>query len=428
MRWQAGQAPSAKVTVISEQSIYVGLAFDAAENVTPAGVLKLAQRGNVVSGEFAYGRHYLRLADVEPLNPAQLPLQDAVFRLPERRLRDGGAMPLTFRDALPDSWGRKVLEAKHGRNLSDVEALLLTNADRVGAMVFSASLPIQPAQPDAEIFKLDELANAARQLEMGLEPDAGLRPLLQGGTLGGARPKATFIHENKRHIAKFPARGDDHDVAVLEASTLGLAMACGITVPTFFLHKVPTGHALVLQRFDRAGPLDQEKRLHYLSASALMNVAYEDNTGGSYVGLAQVLRRISAEPEADLHELYRRMVFNLVVGNSDDHVKNHGVLLVGKGYYRLAPAFDLVMQLNGNIGYQLLAILPGRAEASLALARQAAPQFGLSAANAEVIISHISETVQSHRHATLKAHGADAALIKRVRDFLDRQRERITAA
>lgn len=412
----------------SEHSLYVGLAFAPTADVTPAGVLKLVQRGAVVSGEFAYGRQYLRRADAEPFNPGHLPLQDAVFKLPERRLRDGGAMPLTFRDALPDSWGRKVLEARYGHGLSDVEALLLTNADRVGAMVFSASLPIEPAQPDATVFKLEDLANAARRLEMGQEPAADLKPLLQGGTLGGARPKATFIHEGGRHIAKFPARGDVHDVAVLEAATLALAKACGIHVPEFFLLPVPTGRALVLRRFDREGRIGEERRLHYLSASALLDVAYEDNAGGSYVGLAQALRRISAQPDADLHELYRRMVFNLVAGNSDDHVKNHGVLLVGKGRYRLAPAFDLVMQLNGNTGYQLLAILPGKAESSLGLARQAAAQFGLSGSQAEAIIQHVRETVRRCSHSLLKQHGADAGLIRQVSEFLEKQDGRIAAA
>jgi serine/threonine-protein kinase HipA len=414
--------------VTSEHSLYVGLAFEPVADVTPAGVLKLVQRGTVVSGEFAYGRQYLHRADAESFNPGHLPLQEAVFRLPERRLRDGGAMPLTFRDALPDSWGRKVLEARYGRGLSDVEALLLTNADRVGAMVFSTALPIESAKPDATVFKLDDLANAARRLEMGLEPAADLRPLLQGGTLGGARPKATFIHDGKRHIAKFPARGDAHDVTMLEAVTLGLAKACGINVPEFFLLPAPTGHALVLRRFDREGTIDNERRLHYLSASALLNVAYEDNTGGSYVELAQVLRRISVQPEADLHELYRRMVFNLAVGNSDDHVKNHGVLLSGKGRYRLAPAFDLVMQLGANTGYQLLAILPGKAESSLGLARQAAAQFGLSERQAEAIIQQVRETVQSHSQILLEERGADARLVRQVSEFLAKQGERITAA
>jgi len=424
-----------RLNVTSEHALFVGLAFgtrvDATPAVVPVGVLKLTQRGNVVAGEFAYGSQYLRRLDTEPLNPAYLPLQPAVFKLPERRLRDGGAMPLTFRDALPDSWGRKVLEAQHGRALSDIELLLLTNADRVGAMVFRESLPIQATEPKPTVFKLEDLAEAARQLEMGLEPDAAIKPLLQGGSLGGARPKATFIHNQQRHIAKFAARGDDHDVAVLEAATLALAMQCGIDVPPFFLHAVPNGHALVLKRFDRDGSMDHEQRFHYLSASALLNVAYEDNAGGSYVALAQALRRISIQPEADLHQLYRRMVFNLLVGNSDDHIKNHGVLLrgngQGQGRYRLAPAFDVVMQLSGNTGYQSLAILPGQMASTLALARQAAPQFGLTALAAEAIISHVTDTVQRLAFSTLAAHGADDVLVRRVRDFLDWQHLRIRA-
>ncbi|GBU15451.1 hypothetical protein AwPolaro_08290 [Polaromonas sp.] len=424
------------MSVISEHTLFVGLAFNAGTEaltqalpeVVPAGVLKLVRRGNVETSEFAYGRQYLRCAKAEPLNPEHLPLQQAVFDWPGRRLRDGGAMPLTIRDALPDSWGRRVLDATQGQPVSDVQALLLTNADRVGAMVFSDKLPIHPAAPESKVFKLEELAEAARQFEMGLETDAAIKRLLQGGSLGGARPKATFIHANQRHIAKFPARGDDHDVALLEAATLQLAMACGISVPLFFLHRLPTGHALVLKRFDRDGPIGHELRFHYLSASAVLNVAYEDNAGGSYVALAQALRRISAKPDADLQELYRRLIFNLVVGNSDDHVKNHGVLLQGKGYYRLAPAFDVVMQLNGHTGYQSLAILPGEMESSLALARQAAVQFGLTALDADAIIGHISATVQSLAETLLKASGANDALVRRVRDFLARQRLRINAA
>lgn len=416
----------------SEHQLFVGLDLGASagsrSEVVPAGVLKLAQRGNVESGEFAYGSQYLRRADAEPLNPAHLPLRQTIFTLPERRLRDGGAMPQTFRDALPDSWGRKVLEALHGRRLSDIETLLLTNADRVGAMVFSAKLPIRACEPEPLVFTLEDLAQAARDLEAGLEPGAAIKPLLQGGSLGGARPKATFVHDHRRHIAKFPARGDDHDVSILEAATLALALKCHIDVPPFFLHRVRTGNALLQRRFDREGAIDQERRFHYLSASALLNVAYEDNAGGSYVELAQVLRRIAAQPEIALPQLYRRMVFNLVVGNSDDHIKNHGVLLHGNGTYRLAPAFDLVMQLNSHAGYQSLAILPGKMESHLGLARQAAPQFGLGAQDAEAIVSHVSATVRRLAPTLLKTYGADEALMRRVRDFLDRHRQRITAA
>ena len=119
--------------------------------------------------------------------------------LPARRIRDGGAMPLTLRDALPDSWGRKVLEVQQGQALSDLDALLLTNEDRVGAMVFSESLPIGVDPPPAGLLSLQDLAEASRRIEAGMDVTPRMRQLLRGGSLGGARPKATFVHEGRRH-------------------------------------------------------------------------------------------------------------------------------------------------------------------------------------------------------------------------------------
>ncbi|RYY52401.1 MAG: type II toxin-antitoxin system HipA family toxin, partial [Comamonadaceae bacterium] len=108
----------------SERAVYVGMARRTGNPTQPVGLLKLARHGVMEAGEFAYGRRYLQANDAEPLNPDHLPLREAPFVLPERRLRDGGALPLTLRDALPDSWGRKVLEVQQGKALSDVDALL----------------------------------------------------------------------------------------------------------------------------------------------------------------------------------------------------------------------------------------------------------------------------------------------------------------
>lgn len=406
--------------MIFERSLYVGLASEPQMPVVPVGMLKLARRGVVESGEFAYGRRYLQLPEADALNPDFLPLQDASFVLPERRIRDGGALPLTFRDALPDSWGRKVLEAQHGKPLADVDVLLMTNADRVGAMVFSENLPLQADAPAIELIELETLAEAVRRLEFAMEITPAMQRLLQrGGSLGGARPKATFIHDDQRWIAKFPAHGDAYNVEIVEAATLALAQHCGIDVAPFFLHPLQHGHALLLRRFDRQGKIGRERRMHYLSASALLDVPYE-SSGGSYAEFAQMLRRISNNPAHDLAQLYRRMIFNLVVDNSDDHVKNHGVLHVGKGQYRLAPAFDLVAQLS-NIGYQQLPILPGRFEAHLDLARAAAPQFGLSLLQADAIIGLISSAAQTDFSTLLATHGADHKLCERVRESVARQ-------
>ena len=408
-----------------ERRIYVGLASHTGDKVQPAGLMKVVRQGVVESGEFAYGRRYLQAPDAEPLNPEHLPLRNAAFVLPERRIRDGGAMPLTLRDALPDSWGRKVLEIRQGRPLSDIDALLLTNDDRIGAMVFSESLPIESGAPPSALLSLEALAQASRRIEAGLEIGPDMHRLLRGGSLGGARPKAAFVHEGRRHIAKFASRGDDHDVEVIEAATLWLADACGITVPPFVLQPLAVGHALLVERFDRAGPVDDEQRFHYLSASALLDVPYESSLG-SYVELAQLLRRISLRPQEDLAELFRRLVFNLAVGNSDDHVKNHGALRQGQAW-RLAPAFDLVMQLGGHTGYQELAILAGRHASSLALAREAAPHFGLMAVEAEEIILAIGETVAVHAAASVASAGGDRALVRRVAAFIEQQAERIDA-
>lgn len=404
----------------SERKVYVGLALEPEQEVTAVGLLKLVRRGVVESGEYAYGKRYLASPIAFALNQDYMPLKDEPMSIFERRLRDGGALPLTFRDALPDSWGRLVLEAQHGRKLDDIDALLMTNADRVGAMVFSEILPIESNTPEINLVALEDMAEAVRRLELSMEVTPEMRRLLQrGGTLGGARPKATFIHENKRWIAKFPAQGDDHDVELLELCILKLATMCGIDVAPAKLEKIPHGHALLLRRFDREGNIDNERRIHYLSVSALLNVPYESN-GGSYVELAQTLRRISINPAHDLEQLFRRMVFNLMIDNTDDHVKNHGVLYVGNGQYRLAPAFDLVMQLT-NMGYQELAIKPGNNNSKISLAKEAAPHFGINEQTTEKIIQSINKTVNDELISIISNHGGDNNLIERVRVCLERQ-------
>lgn len=406
--------------MISNRTVYVGLASKANEEITPAGILKLTRRGVVESSQFAYGKGFLASPIAFALNPLHLPLKNEPMSIPERRIRDGGALPLTLSDALPDSWGRKVLEAEQGRTLDDIDALLLTNGKRVGAMVFSETLPIEANQPENALFSLDEMSDAVRRLELSMDIPAPMRRLLnRGGSLGGARPKADFIHDNKRWIAKFPANNDDHDVELLEAAVLELAALCGINVSPHKLEKIHRGHALLLRRFDRLGDIDDESRIHYLSASALLDVPYNSNDG-SYIEFAQVIRRIAADPAHDLDQLYRRMIFNLVIDNTDDHVKNHGMLHVEGNQYRLAPAFDVVMQLT-NVHYQELAIIPGNNNSKLSLAIQAAPHFGINEGDAKAIIEEVEHKAYQELLPIIEKLGGDEVLMNRVRRCLDRQ-------
>jgi serine/threonine-protein kinase HipA len=186
-----------------------------------------------------------------------------------------------------------------------------------------------------------------------------------------------------------------------------------------FVQPIHVGHALLLRRFDRQGTVENEQRIHFLSASALLDVPYE-SSGGSYMEFAQTLRYISADPARDLHQLFRRMVFNVAIDNTDDHVKNHGALRVGNKGYRLSPAFDLVPQLT-NIGYQQLAILPGRFDSHLDLAREAAPHFGIAPVAADAIIEEISKIILATFGAILGGQGADKVLIDRVMACMQKQ-------
>lgn len=411
---------------ISESTLYIGLYLPGEETATTAALLKLQRHDLRESGHLAYGLGYLDSPRAMALNPQHLPLRRENFTLPQRLLREGGAMPLTIKDALPDAWGRMIIAHELGGRIpGEHELLLLTNEDRVGAMVFSETQAMPPA-PELRHDDLAQLAEAARRLQYDMDIPKPLKHLLQrGGSLGGARPKASFTHEHALWLAKFPAVGDPVDVQQLEAATLGLAMQCGIRVPQFFT--LPVGHketAFLSRRFDRFGP-QARLRLHFLSASALLDIPYE-SSDGSYIALARALRRISIAPAADLEELFRRMVFNLLIDNSDDHLKNHGVLHAGGNLYRLSPAFDVVPQLT-NLGYQMLSI-DGTSHAShLDLAIKSAPHFDISTDRAVAITRELVEKVYRGWYIYAKVAQVPDALRKRIRDCYQRQGEIIGA-
>lgn len=405
---------------ISESALYVGLYLPGEEAPRTAALMKLQRNGLRESGHFAYGLGYLGDPQALALNPQHLPLRRESFALPQRLLRDGGAMPLTIKDALPDAWGRLVIAHELGGRIpGERELLLLTNEDRVGAMVFSETRDM-PAPAELPHHDLAQLADAARRLQYDMEIPKPLERLLQrGGSLGGARPKASFTHEHALWLAKFPAAGDPVDVQVLEAAALGLAKRCNIRVPQFFT--LPVGHgetAFLSRRFDRFGT-NARQRLHYLSASALLDIPYE-SSAGSYIDFARELRRLSIAPAADLEELFRRLVFNLLIDNSDDHLKNHGMLYAGDSRYRLSPAFDVVPQLT-NLGYQMLSIDGSTHESHLDLAIQASPHFDLSPDEGSRIVKELVKAVYGAWRVSAKAAGIPDASRKRLESCFHRQ-------
>jgi serine/threonine-protein kinase HipA len=253
---------------------------------------------------------------------------------------------LAFEDALPDVWGRRLLVLRHGLGRGqqgEPHLLRVLGGAGLGALAFA--LPGEPPEvsdPEADGVALAALAAAAARLEAGEAVDDGSRLLLVAGSSpGGARPKALVRDADGHWIAKFYSRRDDCDMVGLEAASLALAQRAGLAVPDFRLAALPGGRrALLVRRFDRtlAG------RLHMLSFRAVLQASGFYVLG--YADLVAVLRHHGAAPEIDVPRLYRQMVFNALLGNTDDHLKNFWLLRDAAGW-RLAPAFDLLPDTAG---------------------------------------------------------------------------------
>lgn len=413
------------MTSTSEWRLRASMFMPDAATATPVGQLVIARHDVMEETSFSYGRRYRTLPDAIALNPGFMPVVQASFNYPPQRMRDGGALPLTIRDALPDAWGELVLRCQNDwKPLSAAEMLLLTNDDRIGALVFSAAGSAAPPPVPPVRYRLEDLADVAHRLAFDMDVPKELRRLLvKGGSLGGARPKVALTHRDEAWIAKFAARDDEVDVPLLEFCTLRLAWECGIRVPAFELASIGKAHALLLRRFDRPGPLAAGLRTHYLSAAAFTDSPYASDKG-SYVALAQQLRLHGAAVEQDLHELFRRLVFNVLIDNSDDHVKNHGVLHAGNNRYVLSPVFDLVPQLT-NLGYMGMAIAPGNYAPHLDAVLNACSHFGLTRQAAAEIIGEV-RTVSKVWREVFVASGADPVLLRRVEHCFARQAELVS--
>ncbi len=285
---------------------------------------------------FRYVAEYLADPRAFPLDPAALPLSAQEFRSTQLN-----PPLLALEDALPDAWGRRLLILKHGLargRQAEPHLLRVLGGAGLGALSFASPGQV-PAQHEssAQSVALDALAAAAARLEAGGEIDAASRILLAAGSSpGGARPKALVCDDSGHWLAKFSSRRDDADMVGLEAASLELARQAGLIVPDFYLAVLSgTRRALLVRRFDRTA----QGRLHMLSFRALLQASGYYVQG--YADLIGALRRYGAEPETDVPRLYRQMVFNALLGNTDDHLKNFWLLHAAHGWV-LSPAFDLL--------------------------------------------------------------------------------------
>lgn len=344
---------------------------------------------------------------------ADLPLTDDLF-LPSEKDTAAGALD----DARPDRWGERVIRKfERTSRLSLLEYLLFAGDDRYGALGVSLERDAYrpwPAAPLPGFDQLEAMADVVRRvLANEPVPELQRRLVRPGASLGGARPKSLLQMDGGDWLVKFN-EDDELDTPLIEHASMTLARRAGIDVAVTRALPLAQGHAVAIERFDRRGP----SRLHAISAHVALRAAGE---AMGYPEFAQLLRRML--PAADIvawqAQLFRRMVFNILIDNTDDHEKNHALLRSPQGRWSLAPAFDVLPTAQG-LGYQQLRVGEAGAESTLANALSSAAQFGLRPAAARAVVGEVSAVVNAWA-AHFRGCGVREADIEYLSRFVGRE-------
>ena len=361
------------------------------------------------------------------------PLSEDLPLVPGQTFSAGerGSAPGAIDDARPDRWGERIIrQIERPARLSVLEMLLFAGDDRFGALGVSVSAEhYSPRRlgPYPVLGDLARLSAAVEDVQTQAPITAELQRLIQPGvTLGGARPKALLQTDAGPSVVKFSELDDAVDTPLVEHATMTLATLAGMHVAKTAVLPLPprhgrARHALTIERFDRMG----EYRLHCLSAKTLLRAA---RLPESYGALATVLLRLGHPDRqgAMREELFRRMVFNILMDNTDDHERNHSVRLTFDGYHELTPAYDVVPSLQ-NLGYQAMVVGRDGAASSLDNALTELSEFGIKRARAIDLVHQVARTVngwEAH-FARMGVSGADRELLRASidRDALRHQRQ-----
>ena len=331
-------------------------------------------------------------------------------------------------DSAPDRWGRTLMahaervgartEGRARRTLSDLDCVLgVSDVARQGALRFAPAEDQEfLAKPDAlsvpplvELPKLMAAASGFLENPDGVEDFRVL--LAPGSSLGGARPKASvFDTDGRLSIAKFPKKDDSWSVSRWEHLALELARDAGISAAQSRLLSIEERDVILLPRFDRA----DEIRIPFLSAMSMLDAV--DQEARSYLEIAEIVRRFGATPRSDLRELWRRLVFNVLISNTDDHLRNHGFLYAGAGSWCLSPAYDInptPAEIRPRFLSTAIGVDPEDTSASLELAYEVASYFDMEEDEAHSVAREIGEITKdwADRAADMGIHGREIALM-----------------
>ena len=373
---------------------------DATEPVV-AGKLESDELGNV---QFNYGKSYLERIHSDapsiPIYEPELPLRAGALPL-----LGGLTMPGCIRDSAPDAWGRRVIVNKKfglkGANtdtdtLSELTYLLESGSDRIGALDFQRS-PTEYIPRSAKNVPLEELLQSAARVEQGVPLTLELdRALFHGSSIGGARPKALVEEQGTKYVAKFASSSDLYSVVKAEFIAMRLAALAGINVAPVKLVQAAHKDILLIERFDRKKTVTGWTRKLMVSALTLIGLDEMMARYASYETFAEIIRHRFDDPKATLEELFARLVFNILCGNTDDHARNHAAFWDGNAL-QLTPAYDICPQgRTGNEATQAMLISGGNRLSTLTSCLDAAHNFQLSENAARAICERQRETIEAN--------------------------------
>ena len=372
------------------------------EQINPRPVGHLKVEGQNI--HFAYLSSYLdsRPSQEAPISVyyPELPLQPG--KLP---LVEGLSIPSSIRDASPDAWGRRVIlnrlfdesrKENEPSYVNEITYLLNSNSDRIGALDFQLSetefIPRSTPQ-----VSLNSLVESAERLENGLPlTEEHNAALFHGTSIGGARPKAFVDNDGKKYIAKFSTSSDHINFVKMEFIAMKLARLAGLEVANVGLIKVNKKDVLLVERFDRVNQQEKWFRRHMVSGLTLLELDEMMARYASYETLAEIIRYRFANPKKTLRELFSRLVFNILCGNTDDHARNHSAFWDGKSL-TLTPAYDICPQSRaGNIASQAMNIIGRNNFSQLKNCAATAHNFLLSMSQANEIIEQIKDSIQNN--------------------------------
>jgi len=349
---------------------------------------------------FLYGQSYLRRSNAIALSLNELPLT-AGQQSPLKGLSIAGCL----RDAAPDTWGRRVILNKLVGNkgtqadpaeLDELTYFLESGSDRIGGLDFQVSASEYiPRQHEGA--SLEELFTSAERVEEGIPLSPELDQALQhGSSIGGARPKALITDGNKKLIAKFSLQSDTYNIVKGEFVAMKLAEICGLDVVSVKLEKAMSKDVLLVERFDRTLADNGWQRKLMRSALTLLQLDNMMARYASYEDLAELIRRRFTSPKATLEELFKRLVFNILSGNNDDHARNHAAFWDGSEY-TLSPAYDICPQNRvGRETSQAMLIAGNNRSSRLLSARKAAKHFLLEDDHALALMREQIEGIKAN--------------------------------